>query len=595
MPPESRKRSDGDWDNSNSQYGALGMWAGIDAGGSASGAYWSDVQSHWESTQTISGGWGYRRGDPTATIAMTAAGTTMLFVARDQLLQAAATGTTPLSPLSPKLIQALEWMDEGDHVTKFDVHKGYTLYGIERAGLASGYKYFGTHDWYAELGKRAIGEQKQEGFWDGTDGPVAETAFHLLFLARGRSPVLISKLSFDGDWTNRPRDVAMLTRYASWQFERPVNWQIADIRRPAFQWSDAPLLFITSDKAPTFRDADVDKIREFVNWGGIVFTHAERGSPDFNNFVEDLARRAFPQYTYGPIPESHPVYTFHKALTPRPQLMGVSNGSRLLLVHSPKEIADKWQTRPPDRLKLSSDIAINVAVYATRPTELRNRLTSPYVPAPTDQPAGVVPLARVKYKGNWDPEPAAWERFGRLMQLQTGVFVKAVPAATDEMNYENFPIAHLTGTEAPNLSDLDAETLRTFVDQGGLLIIDACGGSDEFGNAVTSQVLPRLFPRSVPEPLTGDSSIISSSMPGMKDLSKPLYRPETPRERQMLMLRYGKGTVVFSPLDITSGLLGATTAGIKGYQPQYAQDLAQNMVFWALNHISSGRGAAIQQ
>ena len=49
-------------------------------------------------------------------------------------------------------------------------------------GLASGYKFFGKHDWYTELAARVLQTQNDDGSWDGSDGNLAETAFRLLFL-----------------------------------------------------------------------------------------------------------------------------------------------------------------------------------------------------------------------------------------------------------------------------------------------------------------------------------------------------------------------------------------------------------------------------
>ena len=45
-------------------------------------------------------------------------------------------------------------------------------------------------------------------------------------------------------------------------------------------------------------------------------------------------------------------------------------------------------------------------------------------------------------------------------------------------------------------------------------------------------------------------------------------------------LTHGQGHVLFTSLDLTSGLLGTNTWGITGYQPDYAQSLLKNLLLW---------------
>ena len=67
------------YDNSNSQYGMLGVWAASDAGFSVPTTYWNEVEQHWLSCQREEGAWEYI---PTAgaSLTMTAAGVTSLTV-----------------------------------------------------------------------------------------------------------------------------------------------------------------------------------------------------------------------------------------------------------------------------------------------------------------------------------------------------------------------------------------------------------------------------------------------------------------------------------------------------------------------------------
>ena len=59
---------------------------------------------------------------------------------------------------------------------------------------------------------------------------VSTTAYSLLFLSRGRHPIFMNKLRFDGYWANRPRDIANLSHYATTVLERPLNWQVVSLK-----------------------------------------------------------------------------------------------------------------------------------------------------------------------------------------------------------------------------------------------------------------------------------------------------------------------------------------------------------------------------
>jgi hypothetical protein len=100
---------------------------------------------------------------------MTCAGIASLLVTHEWL-DAAALGTrVGRPPYSPALAQGLKWLESGDNVTNIftpDLHYlGYTAYGIERCALASGFKFFGTHDWYTEISGQILPYQAANGSW----------------------------------------------------------------------------------------------------------------------------------------------------------------------------------------------------------------------------------------------------------------------------------------------------------------------------------------------------------------------------------------------------------------------------------------------
>lgn len=95
----------------------------------------------------------------------------------------------------------------------------YLMYGIERIGVASGYKYFGGVDWFSTAAREVLRTQDKNGAWHSGWGAEASavvgTSFNLLFLSRGHAPVVMNKLNYAESevkqapgtaWNERPRD-----------------------------------------------------------------------------------------------------------------------------------------------------------------------------------------------------------------------------------------------------------------------------------------------------------------------------------------------------------------------------------------------------
>ena len=162
-------------------------------------------------------------------------------------------------------------------------------------GLNSGYKYLGAHDWYRELSGVVVAAQFPNGAWGHDDhgvDTIIDTAYSLLFLARGRPPIVMTKLKFEKYWDNRPRDVANLAKYAGKQLERQLNWQVVGIEHSWDEWFDSPVVYIASHAAPKITERDYQELAKFTAAGGLIFTHADASSGNFDQWCGERARRA---------------------------------------------------------------------------------------------------------------------------------------------------------------------------------------------------------------------------------------------------------------------------------------------------------------
>jgi hypothetical protein len=577
------------WDNSNSQYGLLGVWSGAEAGVEVPTAYWKAVEKHWLGCELSDGQWFYANGAPTGTLSMTCAGIASLLVTHEWL-DAPALGTrVGRPPYSPGLAQGLKWLETGDHVTTIftpDLHYlGYTVYGIERCALASGFKFFGTHDWYTEIAGQIIPYQAANGSWGRTsDGPEAliDTAYTVLFLTRGRHPVMMNKLRVEPFWDNRPRDLANLTRFASKELERPLNWQVVSFERPWSDWMDAPILYIASHQAMKLTDDDISKLRGYADAGGLIFTHADSATSDFNTFAQDLAKKLWPQYPMVEMPANHPLFSVNYHLADPPKLKMVTNGSRILMIHSPGDLSAVWQERMTrGKEKETFQFGVNLFIWAAGRNNFRNRLDSPYIAEPTGFPTATINVARIKYDGNWDPEPYAWTRFSRYFQWTTSIAIKPTTVELKNLKPGDAPIAVITGNMAAVFSDAEIAAAKSFVEAGGTLLIDDCGGSAAFAHSAESLLIAKAFPKPL-APVSLNDPLIAGGLPNLDNLTKPAlrgYATETLGNADaptVQTLTFGKGKVIYSRLDLTTGLLGTTSWGINGYTPGYCEALVKN-------------------
>jgi hypothetical protein len=312
-------------DPSTSQYGALGMWAATQAGIEVPTAYWEQVDKQWRKLQEPGGGWSYQ-GEPgddgKIRASMTAAGIATLYITQDQL----SAGKPPLcrgNIRDPHIDRAMKWTT--DHWDKAINKGGYGLYTIERMGLASGRKYIGTHDWYQEGADRILKAQAADGSFPNQVPWLAETCFKVLFLVRGRAPIVMSKLEYslanEGGGAAAARRRRKSPTGTSGRATSPMPFS-GSASRPSVTWPGRlPTSMRPSKNCSTrrsftspetrrlkFSDADVAKLKAYVEAGGLILGNADCANDAFSTSFKALGTKMC-GYEFRTLPESHVLYT----------------------------------------------------------------------------------------------------------------------------------------------------------------------------------------------------------------------------------------------------------------------------------------------
>src|SRR5438045_7048139 len=93
------------------------------------------------------------------------------------------------------------------------------------------------------------------------------------------------------NWNQRPRDVANLASWAAARMERDLNWQIVNLTASPEDLHDAPILFIAGSESIPLDDPSVDKLRAFVQQGGLVLGNGDCGKEIFNKSFRALGKK----------------------------------------------------------------------------------------------------------------------------------------------------------------------------------------------------------------------------------------------------------------------------------------------------------------
>ncbi len=462
------------------------------------------------------------------------------------------------------------------------------------------YKYIGGNDWYKLGVHKLLGLQQADGSWNLS---VSDTSFALLFLARGRFPVVMNKLEYGIDtkgdkprpanWNQRPRDCSNFTKWLSRQLERDLNWQIVNLSGPPEDLLDAPILFITGNQALNLSAEDEEKVRQFVQQGGLIVGHADCSSAAFATGFKKLGNKLFPAYEFRELPATHLIFSnFYdrKKWRNTVSVQGVSNGARELMLLLPSgDPARFWQTGTFGGRESGAELMGNIFIYTTERKELRLKGDSWVVyPSHDITPSSTIKIARLEYGGNWDPEPGGWRRMAAIMHndAQIDLTVEPVKLGEGKLAKGEFKVAHLTGTAKFTLSAAQRAELKAFVESGGTIILDPAGGSGEAAASMEAEIaaLSSAQLKILPQ----DHKALANLGMKASEISyrqyavrKQLGATKGPRIRGVES--GGRMPVLYSGEDLSVGMVGQSVDGIFGYSPASATAVMKSLLIFAAN------------
>jgi hypothetical protein len=655
-------------DGSNTQYAVLGLYAAKTAGARVPDGTWDELRKLYLDGQTKlgpdAGYWTYVPNDPPRltsppSLTMSVAGVSGLVIAgmgleASQQKLDPATGVAAncgVYPENDAVARGLNFVGRNFTFAKPQGGQStyYNVYGIERVGRLSGQRFIGRVDWYREGCEFLVREQNRDGGWtkqadiNYDQVAIVSTSFALLFLSKGRTPVLISKLAHgdarlpdngslvelgtrDGvvGWNRKHNDARNVTAFASKELfgGMPLGWQVYDPRRRDFARNDevlaevgvlvqSPILYLNGHERLNLPGQHKEILKKYVEEGGFVLAEACCGSPAFTESFTALVKELFPDTNLRPMRPDHPIWTSHFAIPPTefPDLMVLERGCRTAMVLSPKPLAGYWEEskymvgaekNAANRGEQAFRLSANIVAYATGMEPPAQRLTARRVterdPNVKTPPRGFFKPAQLKLPGETPPAPAAMRNLAAYLEANAklDVVLDVENLAGDSADLPKYKFLYAHGRKAFTLGPAELNGLKANLQTGGLLLADACCGAPAFDTSFR-EFVAALFPGKTLEPIPPDDDLYSATVDGVKRVVIPTVKlrtkassagkdagfEEVPPQLEGVKID-GRWAIIYSKYDLGCAMEGHKSSDCLGHTRDSALRLAAAAVIYAL-------------
>lgn len=635
---------DGRADPSNSQFAVLGLYAAQQAGVKIDPEVWRRAGAYWRKRQNKNGSWHYET-PALASGSMTCAGIGALSIVE----LASGTGDATVSEdgtvsccqpqdNDPAIQKGLEWLGRNFSVRGNPVGRAvtqrahlYYLYAMERAGRLTARRFISQHDWYREGTEYLV--RAQDDLTDSWPRSQLEpneevsTSFALLFLSKGRRPVVIGKvepsnLQDASAWAPHRRDAAHLVHAAEVAWDLPMTWQTVDAAKSSVEdLSLTPVLYASGDTAVEGLTAQGEKLRAYIDKGGFLMAESpcDGGRPASRDAIRRLVAAIFPEpeYTLRQIEGSHPLWRMERLVRPDSayvgSLWGVEYGCRTCLVFSDRDLSCYWELDTPTlaegypkkvrrRIGDARTVGLNVLAYATNREPLGKEQQfveeTSRLEFDTLGKRGLIEIAKLRHAGGCNDAPGALGNLLRAAaesEARLAVAPTPVELAADDPGLVRQHFAFTHGRRDFRLSPAERAALGEYLTNGGTLLADAICASKEFAGAFRREVTASLSGVKF-EKIPDKDPLLTDAFGGFDIRTVAIRNPQPVADNQPLAARVrrqapllygiridGRWAVVFSPYDLSCALEQHEAVQCRGYSKEDAARIGLNVLLYSVN------------
>lgn len=336
-------------------------------------------------------------------------------------------------------------------------------------------------------------------------------------------PALVGNITFSdlalkkagAEWQTTIIDLEKWVHFTNDQLQQRYRFVNTDFSKFSYDPTELPIIYFTGWKPlPQLDDGTIAAMRKYLMDGGTWVVHSNCGRPEFNDSFRREIARMFPDRQLAPIGPDHPIYSsFYKitdmkvrknkdpwkTLASDKGLVEVINiGTRAAVIFSPIDLSCGWNAdanpieggvlyAQDDALRLGS----NIMTYCLAEYQYGRFFNHQKVyHQATDATRDQLVLGQIVHNGDWDPTPHGVPNLLKQIDQSTTLHVQFKRVAVDPEKGDifQFPVLYMTGQRPFKFSDTSRKRLREYLDNGGVMVVDAAIGNKQFDESFRAEI-----------------------------------------------------------------------------------------------------------
>ncbi len=429
-----------------------------------------------------------------------------------------------------------------------------------------------------------------------------------------KPPVLYTKLTSPHgqlDWNTRPNDLNNLLKSMKGMIDVNFSMDVKPLSAVDVNSEKNPILYRSGHFHFSWSPGERKRVRSLLLNGGMIVMNAGLGSKPFYDSARAELREIFPEAPIKRLGPDHPLFQAYYDvstveycsgvretgyLESEPWIEGVELNCRLIAVLSRWDMAVGWEGdaqrtyrayKPDSAMKLG----VNMMAYAAAQRAWVQSIAKSMEYTDTDERrGGKVQIAQIMYGGEWKTRHAALSMLLHRFHQKTEVPVRfeKTEIRLSDPALSDIPLIYMTGHEDFKLDAKETQSLRGYLERGGLLVAEACCGRQGFGVAFKREirkVLPRDTLRKIP---AGDMMFAFPNLLQKVEVTPALAAANsggsTIEPELQGIQKQGNYVVLFSPYGLSGGWEMSQCPYSFGYQNADALRVGENILMHALTH-----------